>query len=155
MSSGSSLLGLVSTLIVGIAATYISWQQWKTNKLKLKLDLYDRRVRIYEVVKNTLQLVLKESNVSPSDLSIFWTSASQADFLFGPEIPEYIDEIHKHGVRLHYWNSLLRAYNDSNQTPGNRSIEDVTNGMNEELLWFAKQFDPAREKFQKYLAMHN
>ena len=38
---------LLTPTIASIGA-YIAWQQWKAYNLKLKLDRYDRRVRIYE-----------------------------------------------------------------------------------------------------------
>lgn len=39
------------TPIIAIVATYIAYQQWKTNKQKLVLDRYDRRLRIYGKLK--------------------------------------------------------------------------------------------------------
>jgi len=45
------LQGLLTPLIA-IITTYIAWQQWKGNQLKLKMERYERRLRVYqEVVK--------------------------------------------------------------------------------------------------------
>ena len=38
------------TPIIAVVATYIAWQQWNTNKQKLILDRYDRRLKVYEEV---------------------------------------------------------------------------------------------------------
>ena len=42
------------TPVIAIVATYIAWQQWKTNQLKLHLDRYDRRSAVYEDVRQIL-----------------------------------------------------------------------------------------------------
>ena len=39
------------TPIIAIIATYIAYQQWKTNQLKLNLERYDRRLEVYEEVR--------------------------------------------------------------------------------------------------------
>ena len=36
------------TVIIGCIAVYIAYQQWHTNHRKLELDLYDRRLRLYQ-----------------------------------------------------------------------------------------------------------
>ena len=43
------------TPVIAIVAVYIAWQQWQTNRQKLILDRYDRRLRIYEEVRKILE----------------------------------------------------------------------------------------------------
>ena len=49
------------TPVIGVVAVYVAWQQWKTNDIKLKLDLYDRRLKIYLKVKEFFDKILPES----------------------------------------------------------------------------------------------
>ena len=93
------------TPLIAIVATYIAWQQWKTNRQKLNLERYDRRLRVYEEVKKILSIIMRDAKASTDDLLKFRTSVSEADFLFGQDIPEYIDEIYKHGLSLWRWPS--------------------------------------------------
>ena len=46
------------TPVIAIVATYIAWQQWKSNQLKLHLDRYDRRLRVYEEVRQILSIIV-------------------------------------------------------------------------------------------------
>jgi len=39
-------LGSLLTSLIAIMMAYIAYQQWRTNKDKLKMDLYDRRYNI-------------------------------------------------------------------------------------------------------------
>ena len=81
------------TPLITVVATYIAWQQWKTNQQKLVLDRYDRRLKVYEEVRKLLSLIVRDAHASYEGLLKFRTAVSEADFLFGPEIPKYIDEI--------------------------------------------------------------
>jgi endonuclease V-like protein UPF0215 family len=49
------------TPVIAIVATYIAWQQWKTNALKLHLDRYDRRLKIYQEVKKILSIIIRDA----------------------------------------------------------------------------------------------
>ncbi|MEW6659654.1 MAG: hypothetical protein AB1424_13425 [Thermodesulfobacteriota bacterium] len=94
MSQLIDILKALLTSTIAIVATYIAWQQWKTNQLKLKLERYDRRVHVYEEVKRILSFIVGNAGASIDELIRFRTAVSEADFLFGPETPKYLDEIY-------------------------------------------------------------
>ncbi len=137
------------TPLIAIVATYIAYQQWKTNKQKLILDRYDRRLKVYEEVRKILSIILRDARAEFADLLKFRTSVSEADFLFGSEITEYIDEIYKRGIKLEYWNKEYRDY--SQIKPDGYDHQKICNGMHDELTWLTAQFEPAKVKFKKYL----
>jgi len=137
------------TPLIAIVATYIAWQQWRTNQQKLNLERYDRRLRVYEEVRKILSIILRDAKAGTDDLLKFRTSVSEADFLFGPEIPAYIDEIYKRGLKLWRWNQEYRDYTQAK--PDGYDHNKVVEEMHKELTWLAEQFEPAKEKFRKYL----
>ncbi|MDD5203855.1 MAG: hypothetical protein PHS17_00460 [Desulfobacterales bacterium] len=139
---------LLTPVIAGVTA-YIAWQQWKTNKQKLNLERYDRRLRVYEEVRKILSIIMRDAKASMDDLLRFRTAVSEADFLFGPEIPEYIDEIYTHGVKLGRWKDEYRDF--TQQIPDGYDHKKVVSEMHRELNWLMEQFGPAKEKFKKYL----
>lgn len=137
------------TPVIAIIATYIAWQQWQTNRQKLNLDRYDRRLHVYEEVRKILSIIVRDAKASTEDLLKFRTSVSEADFLFGPEIPEYIDQLYKRGLKLWLWNEKYRDY--TQEKPKGYDHEKVVDEMHKEFTWLTEQFEPAKEKFQKYL----
>jgi uncharacterized ubiquitin-like protein YukD len=143
------VLSSMLTPLIAIVALYIAWQQWKTNQHKLVMDQYDRRLRIYEEVRKILSIVLRDANVSMDDLLRFRTSVSEADFLFGTEIVEYIDDIYRRGLDLNHWAS---EYRDNTQVkPAGYDHKIVVDGKHRQLSWFKEQFEPAKQRFKKYL----
>jgi len=144
--------GLLTPLIA-VVTTYIAWQQWKTNQQKLILDRYDRRLCVYEEVRKILSIIVRDAKASYDDLIQFRTAVSEADFLFGPEIPQYIDDIYKRAVKLQYWSG---EYRDSAQEkPEGYDHNKVVEGMHTELTWLTEQFEPAKKKFKQYLDVSN
>jgi hypothetical protein len=137
------------TPFIAIVATYIAWQQWQTNRQKLNLDRYERRLCVYKEVIKILSIILRDAKANTEDLLKFRTSVSEADFLFGPEIIEYIDEIYKHGLNLWRWNQEYRDY--TQEQPQGYDHKKVVDEMHKELTWLIEQFEPAKEKFKKYL----
>lgn len=149
MADIAELSKALMTPLIAVVATYIAWQQWKTNQLKLHLDRYDRRLKVYEEVRQILSVIVRDAKASYDDLLRFRRAVSEADFLFGPEIPAYIDEIYQRGVKLQYWSGEYRDYTQT--TPEGYDHQKVCDGMHAELIWLSGQFDPAHQKFKKYL----
>lgn len=149
MSEIAELSKALLTPVIAIVATYIAWQQWKTNRLKFHLDLYDRRLKVYEEVRQILSIIARDAVASYDDLLKFKRAVSEADFLFDPDIPAYIEEIYQRGVKLQYWSGEYRDY--TQPIPEGYDHQKVCDGMHAELIWLSVQFDPAHEKFKKYL----
>lgn len=137
------------TPVIAVVATYIAWQQWQTNKQKLVLDRYDRRLLVYEEVRKILSIIMRDGKANTEDLLKFRTSVSEADFLFGPEITTYIDEIYKRGLSLWRWREEYRDY--TQEKPEGYDHAKVVEEMHKELRWLSEQFEPAKNTFKKYL----
>ncbi|HEV8327196.1 MAG TPA: hypothetical protein VGQ08_06900 [Nitrospiraceae bacterium] len=149
LDQGIRLLQGLLTPVIAAIATYIAWQQWRTNQQKLNLDRYDRRLRVYEEVRKILSIITRDAKASTEDLLKFRTSESEADFLFGPEVMEYIDQIYKRGLSLWRWNQEYRDYTQA-KPPGYDHAK-VVDEMHKELEWLTTQFEPAKQLFRKYL----
>lgn len=141
------ILQALLTPVIAIVATYIAWQQWRTNQQKLNLDRYDRRLRVYEEVRKIIGIVVRDADVSKDDLTRFITSVSEADFLFGSEVTDYINEIHKRGSNLRRWNLEYRDY--TQEKPEGYDHRKVVDETHKEIVWFSDQFEQAKQKFKK------
>ena len=137
------------TVIIGCIAVYIAYQQWHTNHRKLELDLYDRRLRLYQATTKYISVVLTSFHPKLEDLFEFRSATAEADFLFGPDIRAYLDELYQHGVELRGWAEEYRDYTQS--TPPGYDHKKVTDGMHGEERWFVDQHKEALQRFKSYL----
>jgi hypothetical protein len=148
-------------LSLGVAAIagFFAVKQYLINRRKLDLDRYQPRLRIYNEVKQILGIVSRDASLQQSDLLKFYTSVAEADFLFGPEIRAYIDEIFKHGNDLCRWVSEYRDYTqempadfDSKKVVENKWTETKLAEVKwAEIKWFNAQPEVAKRKFARYL----
>jgi hypothetical protein len=137
------------TPVIGIIATYIAWQQWRTNKNKLKLDRYERRLQVYKEVVRFISVGLRDADYDNNELMTFRSKVSEADFLFEDEVPKYIDELHSRAVNLHRWSQEYRDY--TQPKPEGYDHRKVVEEKHKELVWMSSQLEPARKIFKKYL----
>lgn len=137
------------TPVVAIIATYIAWQQWKTNRDKLNFDRYERRLKVYEEVVRFISIGIREANYENDELMNFKPKVSEADFLFGDEVFKYINELQERAVNLSYWNKEYRDY--SQPKPENYDHKKIVEGKHKEILWISSQDESARKLFKKYL----
>ena len=141
----SSLL----TPVIAAMAVYIAYQQWQTNRRKLKLDLYERRLRVYQAVTRFIGKVVKDVSPDFQDFSEFWRNTAEADFLFGSDVRDYIRELATRAANLQRWSN---EYRDNRQVrPEGYDHSRVVESKHKEMEWFAVQFREAQQLFAKYL----
>jgi hypothetical protein len=85
-----SILQALLTPVIACITVYIAYRQWRDNHLRLKLERYDRRLRIYQEVLKTLRRICADFAPQLDDLLNFTASTAEAPFLFNAEIPAYI-----------------------------------------------------------------
>lgn len=134
---------------IALIGAFLAWQQWRINKLKIRLERYDKRLRVYQEVVKILSIIARDAGASTDDLLKFITETSEADFLFGSEIRNYIDEIYRRGLHLWRYNTEYRDY--TQEKPEGYDHAKIVDGMHAELEWLVEQIGPAKEKFRKYL----
>ena len=90
---------ILSALIAAIAI-YIAYQQWSTNKSRLKHELYDRRFKIYKAVQIHLSHVLTHAKIDDEKIAALGNAMQDARFLMNEKIYEYIHEIYIKSIKM-------------------------------------------------------
>lgn len=137
------------TPTIAIITTYIAYQQWKTNRIKLRMDLYEKRLRIYKEVHKLLAIVIRNAKIEQNEFNDFIVNTSEADFLFDTEVTDFISEIYKHALHLQRWIAEYRDYTEPPKEGYNH--KEVSDGEHSELQWLTNQFEPAKKVFKKYI----
>lgn len=143
------VLSALLTPVIAAITVYIAYQQWQTNRRRLELDLYERRLQVYQAVTRFIGKVVKDLSPDVQDFSEFWRNTAEADFLFESDVRDYLEELATHAANLWKWSN---EYRDNRQVrPEGYDHSRVVEGQYEETQWFAIQFGEARQLFAKYL----
>ncbi len=135
--------------VVAVIAVYVAIRQWLTNKHRVKLDLFDRRFRVFLEVRKVLSSVLPEAKASKEDFLKFRTGVAESYFVFGPEIENYLDDIYLHGIKLATADYMYRLPKE--ERAGDHDSKKVADDINTHLTWLMEQLPVAKQKFKKYL----
>lgn len=143
------VIKVVTNVIISLIAAWIAYTQANTNRKKYKLDRFDKRFRIYEELRLLLCIVQENARVEQSELFRFRAIESEADFLFGPEIRQYLDEVTQQVIIL---NTAVSEFRDLSQpAPESYDHQAVVAAKGRALSWLISQFEIARKKFRPYL----
>jgi hypothetical protein len=137
-------------IVVSISLAYIAYQNYGINKAntriqkdKLRLDLFDRRYKVFQALKELLSSFITTANFTHQELYKFANESSDAEFLFGIDIKNYVDEIFEKGIHLIYLKKCLE------DNIGER--EKTINEIYELEIWLSAQSKNAKNLFKKYL----
>src|SRR5262245_40764107 len=107
---------IVAVLAV-LAATYIGLMQWRTAHYRLCFDLYEKRFKVYEVIKDLIDKATLLNQVIPADLDGFYEGIHGAEFLFDGKTRQFITDISQLAWKASYARAR-RQRNDSEPSEG-------------------------------------
>ena len=82
--------------LIAIIGLYIAWQQFVANREKIRLDLYDRRFKIYDTIIRTMyEVSYGAEDLATEVYSSFFTACDEAQFLLPQRICEKVDIVRK------------------------------------------------------------
>src|SRR5450755_2316417 len=87
-----TVLAALLTPVLAAFGAYIAWQQWRTNRNKLKLDLFERRFTVYDAAIQLINSILRAGKVDQADLNIFVSRTRSAAFTVGGKIENYLNK---------------------------------------------------------------
>jgi len=135
----------IVALVVGIGAGVVTWQQWRVAKAKLKLDLFEHRYALFDLLWEFMSRRVGDLNTVGEVHKNLQNSIPKFYFFFGEEIGEYVDTAVKRGIEQSIAHTV--AQNPANAAIGN---ESATN-LSQHYAWFSKEAIGLRVKFAKYL----
>jgi hypothetical protein len=106
----SALDAPIIALLVGGFGVFIARRQWLTAQNRLKLDLFDRRLPVYEQTRELLARRMALAQVDNKEITEFAIKVRIAKWLFNPAMADYLDylqEIAKKTSEINFIQSEL------------------------------------------------
>jgi hypothetical protein len=165
----------ILTLIVSVAVAFISWLQWRTAKQqwrtsekqsetakqqsqtadkqaetaknKLRLDLFDRRIVVYDALMDLAAIAIIKGDVTPEQRRKCAIATKGAEFLFNKEIDNYCLQFLKEAGALNLEKVLLDQFKETGAEPNQQTISSY----GDRVLWFNAQVDEIPKRFAEFL----
>jgi hypothetical protein len=106
------VLSALLTPVIAFLAVMIAFFQWRTNQLRLKHELFDRRYAQYKAVVNFLAHIVRTATVNDEERHKFFISTNGSGFIFDRGVYKYIEEILKKAIHIQSSESRLNAATD-------------------------------------------
>lgn len=133
--------------IIALIAAWIAFRQSQIARNKLKLDLFEKRMAVYETVQKTLGTAASRGRLTPEEEVSYLAGIHSARWLFGPEVFKYLDETLWHKiVDLDLHNSMLK------EPPGEERSKHVRERA-ETLKWLVAQLKEFDKLCINYLSL--
>lgn len=144
-----TVLQALSTPVIAAIAVYIAWQQWKLSHDKVALDLYDRRYKAYENLRETLGIIMRSGTATDEEMLNFVRKASESDFLFERDVLDYHEKFYKNGIRLSYLRKVYdRGIRGEVPNYDNNKVVDEEAAL---IEWFSAQYGESKKLYGTYL----
>jgi hypothetical protein len=133
----------IVALVAALVAGSIAYQQWRTARDKLKFELFDKRIAVYQAANEFISDVLKDRGPSDEVLKVFYKKSREARWLFDKPVMDYMDELYFRAVDVQ--NCLGKIDMNRNIQLYDNNASKVVMQSSEEWgvhkIWFSEQFD--------------
>jgi hypothetical protein len=135
----------VATLVVGLAVAWIALQQWLVARHKLRLDLFEKRYKVYEASAQFLSVIVSRANFNDDDLWAFNIGTRDVVFLFPKRIKDYLHKIRCRALDMRLFQKQFTPL------PVSEERTKLAQKHHDELVWLGDQLTKLPESFAPFL----
>jgi len=144
MKDALQIVAGLLTPLIAIVALYIAVQQHNVQRDKLRFDLYEKRLAVFNATMNLLASVETHAVADAGAIYRFIADTANVRFLFGVEMEKYLESV---GSAVRQRRKLhLRVVKEQKE-----GKTDTVNQEYEALERLLGETERAKERFQPYL----
>jgi len=137
------------TIVIAITLAYIAIQQHLTEKYKIRIDLFDRRMKIYNSIMVFMRHVRQHGDAKNDQIFDLIDNTSDSKFLFKGEIKEHIDSLIQLALDLQEVNQQL----DNRSLPKGDERSHLAKERTAKFKILRDQYDRTDELFSNYIRL--
>lgn len=138
------------TPVVAILGSFVAYRQWVLAQNKLKLDLFDRRYRVYESARTLLASIATSGKVKEDEMFKYISSVREARWLLNVAVAEYLQrELYHKAIDHRTHEAELEGL------PVGEERSKLVRLKAEVRKWLMAQYDVLDEKFAPYLQLRH
>lgn len=135
---------------VAILGAFIAYRQWRTAQNKLKLELFDRRLIVYEAARDYISSVMTSGKTTNEKELEFLVGIRGAKWLFDEHVTQYLDK--------ELWHKICGLGCLQSELDGMPTGEERTRKIRAQAVlkeWIIAQMQVLDEKFAPFLKLRH
>jgi len=135
----------IATLFIAFFVAWIAYQQYVINREKLRLDLFEKRFRVYQHARDFLSRISSRGAFENDDVAQFQINTAESVFLFpDTRIQTFLQEIRKRAIGLEYYNDAMRSPDRNERSKAAPNVLEIKK-------WLDARSDELQSLFSPYL----
>jgi len=130
-------------ILIAITTTYIAYEQWRTNHLRLKHDRFESRFRRFEAIRKFLQHLIINEQVDEDTRIQFLADTSGSRFIFNAKVGQFLDDLHDKAVDVDFINTELKSCPEKEKASKLRQRTDLKK-------WFIAELRGLDGRFSRF-----
>lgn len=145
----TAYLTAIAIPIIALVAAWVAFRQWQIARNKLKLDLFEKRMAVYDAARKALGAVAARGRLTRDEEVEYLTGVSPAKWLFGRELAKYLDET--------LWHRLvdLELHNSMSQGEPSEERSHHVRARAETMKWLVAQYSELDRQCAGYLTLEH
>lgn len=133
---------LAFNFLLGSGLLYIAWQQWRTNEMRLRYEMVDRRKEIYDDLLNSAYLTLGQGYIGLDDNVRLKGKKHDVEMFFGELASEKAERIILYIENVMQEFGLAEEFNDLYEIPmyyireNHKKLYDEMSNLSDAILEF-------------------
>ena len=146
----TAYLSALLTPTVAVLGALVAYRQWRLAQNKLKLDLFDRRFRVYEASRSLLASIRTSGKAKDEEVFEFMVATREAKWLLNQDVAEYLEkQLYHKALDLQCLASELEGVGVGEiRTKNVHAQADIKK-------WFGAQYDVLDQKFSPFLQLQH
>ena len=132
-------------MVVGLSVAFVALQQWLLARHKFRLDLFEKRYKVYEATAQFLAVIMAHANFQDDDLRVFSIGTRDAIFLFPKRITDHIHQIRCRALDMRLFQTQFE------RLPVGEERSKLVDKNHVELKWLLHQMEELASTFKPYL----
>ena len=134
-------LGIATLLVTG----YIAWQQWQIAKNKLRIDVFDRRLPVFEATMRLTEIVVSKEDITLEEVQKFKFATKSVRFLFNRQTQDYCDKLYMEAFAVHRGKQQIDSLDEGEERDKSTIL------WQERRVWFNDQRKEIPKRFAPFL----
>ncbi len=143
---------VITVVLSGLTLMFLRGQ-YMIQQYRVKMDLFDRRFKVYSHVRKFISTGSKEGGTKLEIVQDFLSNIPEYEFIFdnNGEIVKYIDDLWKRGLDLSHLQEQIRELNSYPESSHER--DQLILEKRPHMKFFTHEYEMVKTRFSKYLQL--